>query len=169
MITAKVNDLERKLNLVIKFCLVGVMVALPFAKALVEIFVAISIGAWIVLKYIKREALLNNRMLFWVVLFFIFISCVSIFESGHLMTSLQGVVKLLKYTALMVVVADVLRDAVWFRRLLISGTIGFMLVAADTLFQEIMGYDLARQVAVQYTDTHARLSGPFRQYGILAA
>jgi putative inorganic carbon (HCO3(-)) transporter len=163
--TAIINKLEQ----ITEFCFLGAIASIPFSKALIEIFLTVSFTAWLISKIIKKEPFTTNRTLLIVLVLLVISSSISIFGCGHLSVALHGMVKLLKHILVLLVACDLFRSAERLKRLLLVGTISFSVVAADALFQNIVGYDLIRHFRIRETNTQIRLTGPFNQYGLLAA
>ena len=156
----------------LRFCkisLLGVVIAQPFSKALVEVFISASFIGWLFFKILKKESICNDRLLLGLLCLFLVSSSVSVFSSGYPVTALRGVLKLLKYLTLLLLVAEVARDPIWFRRLIIVGVAVFCTILFDAYFQGIYKIDFIRHFPAQATDTQTRLSGPFNTYGLLAA
>lgn len=167
--TTENKTLIQRLRVISVFSILAISFVLPFSIALIEIFVAVSIIGWFILKLVQREKPISSPFFLYLLITFFLVSCVSIVGSGYPLQGLRGALKLLKYIFLLLAVADLFSEPLRLRRLVVIGLIAFVCVGLDTIIQEITGQDFVRHFPVRFADSNIRLSGPFRQYGLLAA
>lgn len=163
------NPIIKRLEVLTECSFLAAIGSIPFSKALLETLLVISFVGWILVKVLKREPLSENKALLWSLLLLTVFSCVSIYDSGLLKVALRGVVKLLKYILVLLIAADLLKEPKYFKKLLIAGLIVFCVVGLDAVYQQIYKFDFIRHFRARETNTQIRLSGPFNQYGLLAA
>ena len=142
---------------------------LPFSIAALEILLAASFISWFAYKIIKREAVAAENKILLLVCFFLISSSVSAFYSGYPLLSMRGIVKIVKYTLIMLVAADLFRNPESLKKLLFVGLTGFVILMADSFFQRFDGRDLVNKVPIHYADKQIRLTGPYKFYGLLGA
>ncbi len=162
-------DLIKYLEHACEWFFLAALATLPFAKAALEAFLLLSFVCWGVLKILKRELPTSNRWLLILIGLLIVSSSVSIYHCGYPAVAFRGLVKLLKYILVLLVAQDLFTNERRLRHLLIVGVGVFLVVALDAIYQQVFTYDLIRHFRAKETDTQIRLTGPFNQYGLLAA
>src|SRR3989338_417611 len=152
-----------------KFFFLGAAFFLPFSIAILEICLTLSFICWLLHKFRTGESLHQNRRVFVILGLFLISSSVSAFYSGYPITSAQGIVKLLKYSLIMLVAADLFSDFASLKRLLIVCLVSFTILLIDCMVQNVYGKDLINGFSIHFTDEQVRLTGPYKSYGLLAA
>ena len=148
--------------------LTGIFV-LPFSKALLEICLTITFVLWFLMKLIQKENLYKDQTLFFLVGSFTIISSISGFYSGYPLLSALGIIKLIKYSLVMLIAAETFRDRTKVKHLILVSCISFFGVVLDSVYQYFIGKDLIAGFEVYHSNLQIRLTGPFESYGLLAA
>ncbi len=129
-------------NRVIKGSIIGIAFFLPLSSAMVNSLIGIGIGFWILQKIIKKEARIKPNGLTLPLFLFFIISCVSILNSIEPRTSLQGLVKVLKYLGIYFLMVENVNDLRMLKRIITALIFGAAVVCIDGIAQYIIGKDL---------------------------
>ncbi len=166
MIPVSLTNQLRKLS---EHCFLGGIFVLPFTKAGFEILFVAAFSFWIAEKILTGGSFSVDRKFFILVGLFIVTSSISGFSSGYPEISFRGVIKLIKYSCLMFMVADLFVHAGSLKWLFVIELSSFGLVILDALIQKIFGHNLITNHPIFYSNTQIRLTGPYQSYGLLAA
>ena len=161
--------LINKLEQITEFSFLGAFFLLPFSKALLALVLSISFIAWLFLKLVSGAPLSQNRTLFIVIGSLIISSSFSAFTSGFPFLAARGIIKLIRYSLVLLIAFDLFRDSKKLKRFYLIELLCLLLLLVDTLVQRFVGKDLILGIPIQYADQQIRLSGPFHVYGLLAA
>ncbi len=161
--------LINKLEQITEFSFAGALFLLPFSKALLELFLSVSLISWFLLKIISGSSFSQNRSLLIIMGLFIISSSLSAFTSGFPLLATRGIIKLIRYSLVLLVSFDLLQDSKKLKRLCFIEFLCFLAVLVDALAQRIIGKDLISGIPVQYADQQVRLTAPFHAYGLLGA
>jgi O-antigen ligase len=142
---------------------------LPFSKALLEIFLVVSIVAWLYHKLVYEKTFCGDRWIFVVVGLFVITSSISAFTAGYPMLSARGLIKLLKYSLILLIAMDLFQDTDRLKRLLIVSLLSLSVVIADAFIQRFYGADIFNHFPIHLADKQIRLTGPYKSYGLLGA
>ncbi|OGX04213.1 MAG: hypothetical protein A3J12_11540, partial [Omnitrophica bacterium RIFCSPLOWO2_02_FULL_44_11] len=157
------------LKRIAEYALYGVILCFSFSKALLEIFVTISIISWLIFIFLNKSEAKPLRQLIILLSTFLIISSISSFQSDHLETSLRGILKLFKSSMILLIGMHLFSQHEKLQRLWYVLLCAFGVIVVDSIIQHVFGYDLFRQNPILYSDTQIRLTGPFQQYGLLAS
>ena len=158
-----------KLEQIAEISFLGALFVLPFSKAALEFLLSAAGVSWFFSKIASGSTLSHKQFLFLVMGLFVVSSSVSAFSSGFPLIAVRGIVKVIKYSLVLLITADLSRNPDKLKRICIVGLFCFMLVVADATVQRIAGRDLLSGIPVQYADQQIRLTAPFRAYGLLGA
>jgi len=133
------------LNRIIRCSIPGIAFFLPLSSGLVNSLIGVSIAALILVKVISKGPWFRpNRVNCFLALFFI-ISCISIINSIEPLTSVRGLVKVLKYCGIFFVMVEGIKDVKFLKRVLVALAAGAACVSLDGLMQYfVLGKDLLR-------------------------
>ncbi|MEI8176189.1 MAG: hypothetical protein WCG78_04920, partial [Candidatus Omnitrophota bacterium] len=93
-----------------RYAIIGIAFFLPLSSGAVNTLIAIGIGFWLLGKILRKEARLAPTGMNLLFLLF-FIACsLSFIHSVDARTSLQGLVKVLKYFGIFFLLAEGVRD-----------------------------------------------------------
>lgn len=163
------NFCLQKKRQIAEYSFLAALFILPFSKALLEIFLTVSFISWFISKMVDRSSLCTKRRLFVLAGLFIIVSSLSAFGSGYPLTAARGMIKLIKYSMVMLIAVDLFQDPAALKRLAKVAFVSFCLILLDTFVQYFSGKDFILGLPLQFTDVQVRVTGPFAFYGLLAA
>ncbi len=152
-----------------EYSFLAALFILPFSKALLEIFLTVAFVAWFISKILDHSPLCTKRGLFIIVGLFIIASSISAFSSGYPLTAARGIIKLIKYSMVFLISADLFQDPAVLKRMSRVACACFCLIVFDSIVQCFSGKDFILGLPLQFTDRQIRVTGPFIFYGLLAA
>lgn len=100
--------------------------------------------------------------------FLIIIGLASFVNSINIGSSIQGIFKLLKYGALILIVPRQIRDSVHIKRIIMAALLGLLLASLDGVYQLIFGVDFFRHKPYDTIIGLARLKAAFPHTNIFA-
>ena len=162
------DALSGRLERVSEIAFLAAIFLLPFSKAALEIFLSAAFTFWFVTKIIRNQPLCERQELFILLGLYIVTSSVSAFESGYPIVAARGILKLVRYGLIMLMTLDLYRDPKRQKWLGLIFFASIWVVVLDSLAQDFWGKDLIARLPLQYADAQARITGPFRSYGLLA-
>ena len=162
------NALIGRLEWVSEIAFLAAIFILPFSKAALEVFLSVAFAFWFVTKIIRNRPLCERQGLFILLGLYIVISSISAFESGYPIVAARGILKLVRYSFITLMALDFYRDPKRLNRLGLVFFASIGVLALDSLAQGLWGKDLIARLPLQYADAQARITGPFRSYGLLA-
>lgn len=164
-----IQTLEGLLRRLGEICFLIAVFSLPFSKGVLETFLFLTFVLWFAEKIVGGRPLCTDQILILILGLLVISSSQSAFHSGYPWTAARGIIKLTKYILVMLVGCDLFRDPKSLKRLLLVLFFSCCIVLIDVAFQQITGKDFVSQIPLHYTDEQARVTGPFRSYGLLAA
>lgn len=139
-----------------------------FSSAAVDTFIGLLIATFLVKRFAGMRKDSARGILDTPFTLLILISIVSIFNSINLQSSIQGVIKLLKYGFLIVIIGREVQGKEHFRKIVFSAVFGLCIGSLDAVYQLIFGFDLFRHKAYDSLLGLARLKGAFPHTNIFA-
>lgn len=140
---------------------VGLVLSIPFSKALIEIFSFLLLMAWLVLRARRGAAGIPSKLLFgWLAVFALW-NFASIFVGPFPHLGLRGFLKVLQYGGVALAAAEVTSELGKQKAFAVACLLAGLLVSLDALWQLGFGFDLARHRALLLTEEGLRLTGPF--------
>ncbi|MBU0548541.1 MAG: O-antigen ligase family protein, partial [Candidatus Omnitrophica bacterium] len=124
-------------------------------------------GAFLISKLLKKEAVFINKTILLSFICLIIVSLFSFVNSVSCNSSIQGIVKLLKYLLIFVVCNEAVKDKKHIRRIVLSVCCGVILMAVDALWQFFFGHDFIHGIALHYNVGVARASAAFPNPNLL--
>lgn len=148
------------------------IVILPFVASFSSAAVNVIIGLLAVTFITKRLLTLKMQLvrtsLVIPFLILIAVSLVSFVNSINLESSLQGIVKLLKYGFLLVALTTEIKDREHIKKIILASLFGLMLASLDGIIQLIFGVDLFRHKPYDVAIGLPRLKAAFPHTNIFA-
>jgi len=139
-----------------------------FSSAAVDIFIGWLIFTFLIKKFAGKNKDTIQGILDTPFIFLILISICSFVNSINLHSSVQGIVKLLKYGFLIAILGREVKDKEHFRRIILSAVFGLFVGSLDAIYQLIVGVDFFRHRAYDSVLGLARLKGAFPHTNIFA-
>ena len=120
-----------------------------FSSALVNLCIGVAIFGFLLKKVLLRERVFKEKNPILIPFFFIVIVSFLSFENSlNLRASLQGIGKLVKYLALVVLLIEELKDVTHAKRIVTGVLLGLLLASGDGLCQLYTGFDFIRHRTV---------------------
>ena len=164
-----------KRDKLIKWCDIAIyweIIIIPFvasfSSAAVDIFIGFLIFSFLIKKFTAKNKDVSQGILDLPFILLIFISIFSIVNSINLHSSIQGIVKLLKYGFLIAIIGREVKDKEHFQRIILSAVFGLFIGSFDAIYQLIFGVDLFRHRPYDLAIGLARLKGAFPHTNIFA-
>jgi len=153
------------------FLIYWAIIIMPFsvviAPGMANAFIGIFSASYILKKLIKREAPSLDS---WVALSFLLLiaaSLASFMNSVSYSSSLNGIIKLLKYFLIVLVCSEEIKERKQIAGIVIAVCCGVSLVSIDALWQFYLGRDFIHGIAVHYNIGLPRASASFPNPNIL--
>ena len=127
---------------IIKYSIIGIAFFLPLSSGAVNSLIGIGIAFWLLKNIAKKEIRLRRTGLNLPLVLFFVISCVSILNSIEVRTSLQGLVKVLKYLGIYFLMVENIDDLKQVKNIITALILGAVIVCADGVIQYLIGKDL---------------------------
>lgn len=153
-----VNILDRA----IKFSIIGIAFFLPLSSGVVNSLIGIGIGFWLLQKVIKKELKVKPTKLNLPLVLFFVVACVSIFNSIEPRTSLQGLIKVLKYLGIYFLMIEGIDDLKLVKNIITALILGAVIVCIDGVIQYIIGKDLFHSNPLIINVDLKRMTAAFR-------
>jgi len=129
-----------------------------FSSALVNLFIGLAIFAFFLKKVLLRERIFKEKIPILIPFFLmILVSLLSFENTVSFRASVQGIGKLIKYLALVVLLVEELKDITHAKRIVTGILFGLLLASCDGLYQLYTGFDFIRHWTV--TIHNAELAG----------
>ncbi len=129
-------------------------------------FFEITAAAFIVLSafsFFKKPGVLSRPLWMGLLLLYVAVTALSVFQSDYLGVSLRGVLKVAKGAALCLCAAYVLDNERRLKNIVIWILVVAMMIGVDTAIQAMTGVELLRgRFMTHYMGATYRLTGPFR-------
>lgn len=139
-----------------------------FSSAAVNIFIGLLIFSFIFKRVVIKNYKITNSPLIIPFILLIFVSLVSFLNSVNLSSSLQGIVKLLKYGFLLVILISEVKDKNHIKLIIGSALFGLLLASLDGIYQLIFGVDFFRHKSYDTIIGLKRLKAAFPHTNIFA-
>mgnify|MGYP001562882372 CR=1 FL=1 len=148
------------------------MIIIPFvasfSSAAVDIFIGLLIFTFLIKNFMVKNKTVTFGILDIPFILLIVISLASFVNSINLHSSIQGIIKLLKYGFLIVILCRELKDGEHFRKIILATVFGLFVGSLDAIYQLIFGVDLFRHKPYDLALGLARLKGAFPHTNIFA-
>lgn len=115
-----------------------------FSSAAVNVFTGLLIFSFILKKIITKNYKIINSQLIMPFILLILVSLISFFNSVNLNSSLQGIVKLLKYGFLLIILVSEVKDKNHIKLIVASSLFGLLMASLDGIYQLVYGVDFFR-------------------------
>jgi len=155
-------------NFVIYWSMIAIPVAASFSSAAVDAFIGFMGVSFILKKILTRDAAIPRTPINLPFALLVLVSLLSFFNSVNLHSSLQGILKLMKYSLVIFIPAAEIRDRRHFIRILAALLFGLFSSSFDAIYQLITGFDLYRHHAYDSIIGLARLKAAFPHTNIFA-
>ncbi len=139
-----------------------------FSSAAVDIFIGWLIFTFLIKKFTGKNKDTMQGILDLPFILLILISILSFVNSINLHSSMQGIVKLLKYGFLIAILGREVKDKEHFKKIILSSIFGLFIGSLDGVYQLIFGVDLFRHRPYDAVIGLARLKGAFPHTNIYA-
>jgi len=139
-----------------------------FSSAAVDIFIGWLIFTFLIKKFTGKNKDTLQGILDLPFVLLILISIFSFVNSINLHSSIQGIVKLLKYGFLIAILGREVKDKEHFKKIILAAVFGLFVGSLDAIYQLISGADLFRHRAYDSVLGLARLKGAFPHTNIFA-
>jgi len=147
------------------------VIAIPFAgsfsSALINIFIGWSITAYFFKKVLLKKWPKENPITIPFLFLFV-ISVISMFNSADLVSSTQGLFKLIKYGFLFLIITESVVDVNHVIKIIISITCGLFLTSIDAIYQLVFGKDFLRNHVYDFVIGLPRLKAAFPHTNLFA-
>lgn len=160
---------------VLKWCDIAIyweMIIIPFvacfSSAAVDIFIGFLIFTFLVKRFTGKKIDSPLGILDIPFALLMLISLASFVNSINLHSSIQGIIKLLKYGFLIAIIGREVRDKKHFERIVLSIIFGLFMASLDSIYQLVFGVDLFRHNPYDSILGLARLKGAFPHTNIFA-
>ena len=127
---------------IIRYSIIGIAFFLPLSSGAVNSLIGIGIAFWLLKMIAKREIRLRRTGLNLPLVLFFVISCVSIFNSIEVRTSLQGLIKALKYLGIYFLMVENIDDLKQVKNIITALILGAVIACSDGVIQYLIGKDL---------------------------
>lgn len=148
------------------------IIAIPFvasfSSAAVDIFIGLLIFTFIIKKLVCKKINIASTPLNIPFALLVVISLASFVNSINIHSSIQGIVKLLKYGFLLVILAGEIKDKGHIKKIIAAAIFGLLLASLDGIYQLIFGIDFFRHRPYDYVIGLARLKAAFPHTNIFA-
>ena len=156
---------------VLDFIIYWSIIIMPFsvaiAPAIANTFIGLFSGAFLISKLLKKEPLSINKTILLSFICLIIISLFSFINSVNYASSIQGIVKLLKYLLIFAVCSQAIKDKEHIKKIVFSVCCGVSLSAMDALWQFFFGYDFIHRIALHHNIGIPRVSAAFPNPNLL--
>ncbi len=156
---------------VLDFIIYWSIIIMPFsvaiAPAIANTFIGLFSGAFLISKLLKKEPILINKTILLSFTCLIIISLLSFVNSVNYNSSIQGIVKLLKYLLIFAVCSQAIKDKGHIKKIVFSVCCGVSLSAIDALWQFLFGYDFIHRIALHHNIGIPRVSAAFPNPNLL--
>jgi len=139
-----------------------------FSSAAVDSFIGMLIFTFLIKKFTAKSKDASFGILDIPFALLMLISLASFVNSVNLHSSMQGIVKLLKYGFLIAIVGREVKGKEHFKRIILSVIFGLFMGSLDGIYQLIFGVDLFRHNPYDVAIGLARLKGAFPHTNIYA-
>lgn len=152
----------------IGFSLIGIPFVVSFSSAAVNSLIGVLIFCFLVKRIANRNISITPTPLALPFLLMIVIALFSFFNSVNIHSSIQGIVKLLKYGSLIIILPSEIKDARRFKRVVYAGILGLLVASLDGVYQLLFGVDFFRHHPYDTVIGLARLKAAFPHTNIFA-
>ena len=139
-----------------------------FSSAAVDIFIGLLIFTFLIKKFTTKDKDISFGILDTPFALLLLISLVSFVNSINMHSSVQGIVKLMKYGFLIAIIGREVKDKEHFKKIVLSAVFGLFVGSLDAIYQLIYGVDLFRHRPYDSVLGLARLKGAFPHTNIFA-
>jgi O-antigen ligase len=139
-----------------------------FSSAAVDIFIGLLIFTFLIKKFTGKNKDISFGILDIPFALLMLISLLSFVNSISLHSSIQGMIKLLKYGLLIVILGREVKDREHFKKIILAAVFGLFIGSLDAIYQLICGVDLFRHRPYDSVLGLARLKGAFPHTNIFA-
>ncbi|MCX5712002.1 MAG: hypothetical protein NTY47_02885, partial [Candidatus Omnitrophica bacterium] len=136
-------------NAVIFWAIVITPFSVAISPALANTFIGFFCAFFVIKKVIKREPLAINKVVLLSFLAIGLISLISFINSVNIGTSLQGLVKLLKYFIIIAVCSEEIKTRRHIQLILFSVCCGLVLMSINAVWQIKFGKEFIHQIVLQ--------------------
>lgn len=148
------------------------IIAIPFvasfSSAAVNVFIGLLIFTFIIKKLLNKKIDIAGSPLNISFAILIIISLTSFVNSVNIHSSIQGIVKLLKYGSLLIILESEIKDRTHIKKIIIAAMFGLLLASLDGLYQLVFGVDFFRHKPYDYVIGLTRLKAAFPHTNIFA-
>lgn len=160
-----------KIMKILDFVIYWSIIIMPFSvaisPAIANILIGLFSGAFLISKVLKQEKMPINKTVLLSFICLIIVALVSFINSVNYNSSIQGIVKLLKYFLIFLVCSQAIVDKEQIRKIVFSVCCGISLVAIDALWQFFFGYDFIHRIALHHNVGISRVSAAFPNPNLL--
>lgn len=147
-------DKREKINNLAQKIIYWLIILIPFVASFSSATLNVSIGAlitvYLIKKILSRDYLPASTPITIPFLFLMLISLISMRNSSHLASSIQGMAKLLKYGFLFMIISEYVVDKNHFKNVVLSLIFGLLLASLDGIYQLHFGMDFIRRHAYDF-------------------
>ncbi len=151
------------------YSLLTLWVSLGFSTALMEIFFGVSLYFWLVPKIFFKQHFEIARGLWFTLGAYVLLCTLSIFWSEAPMTSLRGILKVLKPALVFLMTAEVFQNQKNLRSFDLTFTCFYVVLLLDAFWQLAFLRDFIRQGSAHVSSSGLRISASFKTYGLFAS
>jgi O-antigen ligase len=139
-----------------------------FSSAAVNVFIALLLVTFIFKKILDRDfnTIRGPLNISFGILFVV--SLVSILNSINITSSIQGIVKIIKYGSLLLILNSEIKDKEHIKKIIGAALFGLLLASLDGIYQLIFGVDFFRHKPYDTVIGLARLKAAFPHTNIFA-
>jgi len=153
---------------VIYWSIIMVPFVASFSSAAVEVFVCFMIFFFLAKKILTKDFSITKTPINLPFALIIAISLLSFINSVKIHSSIQGILKLLKYGFLFLIMSSEIKDKKHFLRVVVSVLFGLFLSSLDGIYQLIFGLDLFSHQAYGFAIGLPRLNAAFPDCNVFA-
>lgn len=155
------------LDFIIYWSIIIMPFSVAIAPAIANTFIGLFSGAFLISKLLRKERIAINKGVLLSFTCLIIVALASFVNSVSYSSSIQGIVKLLKYLLIFLVCSQVIVDKKHIKKIVFSVCCGISLLGFDALWQFFFGHDFIHGIAVHYYEGLRRASAAFPNPNLL--
>ncbi|MFC1668027.1 O-antigen ligase family protein [Chlamydiota bacterium] len=154
--------LIKLIDTAIEFLIYGILFVVIFSRALLELFLALTIILWVIkIVLLKKLSIEKPRLAILIPFLFVISGSFSLYNSTHVLTSLRELLNMVEYFLLFFIISQEMAQEERLKKIVFVGIFVLSIISLDALFQFFSGTDFLRLRPSGDINGHKRLTASF--------